>query len=120
LDAALGLAAPRGTLPLPDDVCECLDVVEPDDWLAAVIELTRAGPGTPADAESLLVLSARCMDVDSGAVDPVVARVLSTVFEVVVAVWEATGVVDADGALTRLGAWGLPLALARMWGGDLG
>ena len=54
-----------------------------------------------------------------GTVDPDDADLVELAFEVVVPTWEAVGAVDADRRLTALGAWGLPRALARAWGGDL-
>jgi hypothetical protein len=119
LDAALSIAAPREPLPIDEDLQVALAGVEPDDWLATILELTRAGPGTPVDPESLLVLSARCMDVDSGAFEPHRAACMAQAFELVVPLWFELGAVDDDGLLTRLGAWGLAPALARAWGGDL-
>ena len=119
LDAAFSLAAPRRALPLPAELQDCLASLEVDDWLSTVIELTRAGAGTPVDPQSLLVLSSRCMDVDSGAVEPASAALMERAFEVVVPVWHAVGAVGEDGTLTELGAWGLPLSLARAWDGEL-
>jgi hypothetical protein len=119
LDAAFSVAAPRRPLPLPDELLDCLASLELDDWLSTVIELTRAGAGTPVDPRSLLVLSSRCMDVDSGAVEPASAALMELAFEVVVPVWQAVGAVGEDGTLTELGAWGLPLSLARAWDGEL-
>jgi hypothetical protein len=119
LEAALCLAAPRWRLPLTAEAVGCLASMELDDWIATVIELTRAGPGTPVDPQSLLVLAARCMDVDSGAVEPQSAARMRMAFEVVVPVWRAVGAIGNDGLLTLLGAWGLPRALAWAWGGSL-
>jgi hypothetical protein len=64
-------------------------------------------------------LAARCMDVDSGALEAQSAALMRMAFELIIPVWTAVGVVGPDGALTPLGAWGLPLALARAWGGSL-
>lgn len=100
-------------------VAECLDAMEPGDWLATIIELVRAGPGAPVDAESLLELSARCLDVDSGAADPTAASSMTVAFDALIPVWRALDAMDAEGRLTALGAWGLPLALARAWAGWL-
>ena len=101
---------------LADKPAECLDSMEPSDWLSAVVELVRAGAGALADPESLLALSARCLDVDSAAVDPTAAAAMTIAFETVLPVWRALGALDAGGHLTALGQWGLPLALARAWG----
>lgn len=104
---------------LADKLAESLDSMEPGDWLSTVVELARAGAGTPADAENLLALSARCLDVDSAAVDPGAATTMTVAFEAVFPVWRALGAVDRNGKLTALGAWGLPHALARAWAGSL-
>jgi hypothetical protein len=105
---------------LDDDAAECLDAMELNDWLATIIELVRSGPGTAARPDSLLPLSARCLDVDSAAVDADLAPVMAVAFGAVQPVWRALGAVDDGGCLTPLGAWGLPLALARAWGGWIG
>ncbi|GAC1545345.1 MAG: hypothetical protein NVS3B12_34150 [Acidimicrobiales bacterium] len=97
----------------------CLDAMEADDWLATVLELVRSGAGTAADVDALVALSARCLDVDSAAVDPVAAAAMAVAFEAVLPVWRAAGVVDRDGTFTALGVWGLPHALARAWAGSL-
>jgi hypothetical protein len=104
---------------LPREWQASLASLELDDWLSTVIELTRAGAGTPVDPRSLLVLSSRCLDVDSGAIDPDSAAVMEVAFEVLVPVWQAVGAVGEDSTLTELGAWGLPLSLARAWDGQL-
>jgi hypothetical protein len=96
-----------------------LEAMEPTDWLAAVIELVRCGAGTLADADGLVALAARCLDVDSGAADPKAGPRMRLAFAALIPIWRALGAVDDDGALTALGAWGIPLALARAWDGDL-
>ena len=101
------------------DAAQCLDAVELNDWLAAVIELVRSGPGTRADADALLALAAGCLELDNAAADPDLAPVLKTAFGALAPVWRALGALDAEHKLTPLGAWGLPLALARAWGGWL-
>jgi hypothetical protein len=98
----------------------CLDAMELDDWLATMIELVRSGCGTPADAESLLALSARCLDIDSGAVDPEQAPMMAGAFDALLPIWRALDAVTEATTLTPLGAWGLPRALARAWAGTLG
>jgi hypothetical protein len=104
---------------LDEDVAECLDAMELNDWLATVIELVRAGPGAAADPQTLVALSARCLDVDSAAVDADMAATMAEAFVALDRVWRLLGAVDESGCLTVLGAWGLPLALARAWGGWL-
>ncbi|GAC1320264.1 MAG: hypothetical protein NVSMB12_19900 [Acidimicrobiales bacterium] len=105
---------------LEEKLAECLDIMEPSDWLSTVVELVRSGVGALADPENLLALSARCLDVDSAAVDPGSAAQMTLAFEAVLPVWRGLGAVDRTGHLTTLGQWGLPLALARAWGGWLG
>jgi len=97
----------------------CLDGMELDDWLSTVLELVRSGPGTPADPDSLLALSARCLDVDTAAVDPALAPIMAAAFSALQPVWWSLGAIDSARMLTPLGAWGLPLAIARAWGGWL-
>jgi hypothetical protein len=104
---------------MDEEAARCLDAMELDDWLSTILELVRSGPGTPADPENLLALSARCLDVDTAAVDPSLAPMMATAFRALAPVWYALGAVDASWSLTRLGAWGLPLAAARAWGGWL-
>jgi hypothetical protein len=54
-----------------------------------------------------------------GTLDPDDANLVELAFEVIVPTWQATGALDTDRRLTALGAWGLPHALARAWGGAL-
>ncbi len=96
-----------------------LDSMELNEWLAMVIELVRCGPGCQADPDTLVALAARCLEVDSAAADPKAGPTMRNAFSAIVPVWEALGAVDADGKLTPLGAWGIPRALARAWGGEL-
>jgi hypothetical protein len=56
---------------------------------------------------------------DDGGPDENDAALLRRAFEVVLPIWEALGAVDEELRLTELGAWALPRALARSWGGDL-
>jgi hypothetical protein len=89
-----------------------------DVWVGAVVGLVRGGVGASADPAALVAAIDACPEVD-GTVDPDDADLVELAFEVVVPSWEAVGAVDADRRLTELGAWGLPRALARAWGGDL-
>jgi hypothetical protein len=83
-----------------------------------VIELVRCGPGCLADPDTLVALAARCLEVDSAAADPKAGPTMRHAFSAVVPVWEALGAIDAEAKLTPLGAWGIPRALARAWGGE--
>jgi hypothetical protein len=93
--------------------------MELNDWLAATVELVRGGVGTAAGPDELLTLSAQCLDIDSAAVEPEMVPILRTGFAALQPVWVGLGAVDGKGRLTGLGAWGLPVALARAWGGWL-
>ena len=88
------------------------------DWVGAIVGLVRAGVGASAEPEALIAAIHDTREVD-GVVDPDDAAVVGFAFEVVLPTWEAVGAVDPDRRLTALGAWGLPRALARAWGGDL-
>jgi hypothetical protein len=89
-----------------------------DVWVGAVVGLVRGGVGASADPAALVAAIDACPEVD-GTVDPDDADLVELAFEVVLPTWETVGAVDADRRLTALGAWGLPRALARAWGGDL-
>lgn len=104
---------------LDEAAASALDSMELNEWLAMVIELVRCGPGSLADPDSLVALAARCLDVDSAAADPKAGPTMRAAFAVIVPIWRALGAVDASSALTPLGAWGIPVALARAWGGVL-
>ena len=119
LDAAMSIIRPRRPLPLADELVDSLEALDLDDWLATLLELVRSGPGTPVDATSLRALAARCLDVDSSAVDGTTGPIMEIAFDVVVPVWTALGAVDDSGCLTELGTWGLPHSVARCWGGAL-
>jgi hypothetical protein len=92
--------------------------LERGDWLGAVVGLVRAGVGAPADPGALVEAVRARPEVDGGP-DEDDAAILRRAFEVVLPIWEALGAVDEGRRLTELGAWGLPRALARSWGGDL-
>lgn len=76
------------------------------DWIDAVTASVRAGVG--ADM-SPTALRRRLSELD-----PEDEPLAALAFETMVPLWEALGVSDERG-LTRLGAWGLPLALVRAW-----
>jgi hypothetical protein len=86
------------------DEVEGLDV---SGWLCAVAALTLWGPRTQADAGSLASCVAEAEGGDAGA--------LTGVFAPVVERWQALGVIDPTGRLTKLGWWSLPEAFVRAW-----
>src|SRR5215207_6280370 len=89
-------------------------------WLAAAGALIAMREPSGLDPEPAALVAAinDCPEVD-GTVDPDDADLVELAFEVVLSTWEAVGAVDGDRRLTALGAWGLPRALPRAWGGDL-
>jgi hypothetical protein len=91
--------------------------LELGDWAGAVIELVRAGPGTDASPSALVRAIDACPEVQGPATDTDDATVAATAFELVGFAWEAIGILDDQRGLTPLGAWALPRALTRAWGG---
>ena len=88
------------------------------DWLGAIVTAVRAGPGTPATADSLTAGIAACPEVDSIDVDDDDEQLTEATFEMVTLAWTALGLIDDHERLTQLGAWVLPRALARAWGSE--
>ncbi len=138
----VGQAAEFGSAPPEDDVelwllsagalisCEGDPDLDPEeqatllslehaDWLGAVGGLGRHGIGASAAPEDLARYIDECPEVDAPPLDLDDRLLVETAFEILLPSWEATDAVDANRCLTALGAWGLPRALARAWGGDL-
>jgi hypothetical protein len=118
LAAAGALIAMRDPSGLDPELEAAVMALELADWLGAVIGLVRGGVGASAEPAALVAAINNCSEVD-GTVDPDDADLVELAFEVMLPTWETVGAVDADRRLTALGAWGLPRALARAWGGDL-
>jgi Plasmid pRiA4b ORF-3-like protein len=118
LVAAGALIAMREPSGLDPELEAAVMALELADWVGAVVGLVRGGVGANAEPAALVAAINDCQEVD-GKVDPDDADLVELAFEVVLPTWEAVGAVDADRRLTALGAWGLPRALARAWGGDL-
>jgi hypothetical protein len=118
LAAAGALIAMREPSGLDAELEASVMALELADWVGAVIGLARGGVGANAEPAALVTAINECPEVD-GRVDPDDADLVELAFEAVVPTWEAVGAVDADCRLPALGAWGLPRALARAWGGDL-
>ena len=123
-DVELWLAATGALIALREDsglepeLESAVMTLELADWVGAVLGLVRAGVGASAEPAALLEAINTCPEVD-GPVDPDDATLVELAFEVVLPTWQATGAVDLHSRLTALGAWGLPAALARAWGGTL-
>jgi hypothetical protein len=93
--------------------------LEHADWLGAIVELVRAGPGASGRPGDLVAAIHRCPEVEIGPdVDPDDDALTEAGFELVTTAWLALGVLDERDRLTPLGAWALPRALARAWGAD--
>jgi len=99
----------------PDEQALLLSL-ERADWLGAVVELAREGPGAPARSEDLVAAVHRCPEVEIGpGFDPDDEQT-EVAFALVTTAWLALGVVDRAERLTDVGAWVLPRALAQAWG----
>jgi hypothetical protein len=124
-DVELWLAATGALISMREDsgldseLESAVMALELGDWAGAVIGLARGGVGASAEPAALVEAIDACPEVD-GTVDPDDAGLIELAFEVVLPTWEVTGAVDSRRRLTALGAWGLPVALARAWGGELG
>jgi hypothetical protein len=104
-------------------------------WIGAVVALVRAGPGAPADADTLAHLAATFdfeeldgpdgademwpeepwldADLDDAGYDDELP--LQVGFHTVELLWGLLGAVDGDARLTELGWWGLPEGLLHAW-----
>lgn len=93
--------------------------LEHGDWLAAVIVTAREGAGCEASAEALADGVSHCPEVPlETELDIDEELHLEASFSTAVLAWAALGLIDRDERLTPLGAWALPRALARAWGGE--
>lgn len=93
--------------------------LEHADWLGAIVSAVRAGPGSDASPNSLVDRIRNCPEVELGSdLDLDDESHLEAAFWIVSLPWHVLGITDPDQRLTPLGAWLLPRALARAWGGD--
>lgn len=83
------------------------------DWLCAVGELARRGPGAPA-GEDTLARYVATSDLAEGEIEPDDVSALAAGFVTVTELWRLLGAVD-DERLTAIGWWGLPEGLRRVW-----
>lgn len=114
LDALASTVSPLEDPGTDDEEQSLVAALDHGDWLAVVVGLVHDGPG--ADARpAALVDRIRSSEVIETEVDPDDETIVEGAFEVVLPLWRTLGVVDDDGRLTRLGAWGLPLALDTAW-----
>jgi hypothetical protein len=105
------------------------------DWLAVISALAAGGPGTAASAADLAGY-VRDYDPDRGQgddaeddwlpadlddLDDIGAGAefdelgMEGLFRPVASLWQVLGAVDDEGRLTKLGWWGLPEAMRRVW-----
>lgn len=119
LESLLATMVPRGETGLHPEEESLIVSMERADWLGAIVELVRAGPGARARPEDLVRAIAECPEVVvAGDWDPDDDTLTETTFELVSWPWHVAGALDEDRRLTALGAWALPRALARAWGAD--
>jgi len=113
---AAGLVDPQDEPELPGDAdaAAALAALDAADWAGAVIELVREGVGASADPPRLRERILACPEIE-GDVSAEDLAVIDRGLRVVVPAWRALGAIDAERRLTRLGAWGLPAALALAW-----
>ena len=116
LDAILSTMLPNE---LPDDEWSAEELaavasLEHAEWVGSFIGLVRAGPGASATPEALIQYIDDCPELD-GERNPDDDIVLEHAFEVLLALWQAIGVVDDDRRVTRLGVWALPQMLLLAW-----
>ncbi|MFC0861990.1 hypothetical protein ACFHYQ_06755 [Sphaerimonospora cavernae] len=131
LIVAAGIAAPISDLPDEEDAARFFDLdrelshedsilaslcaINHADWLAAVITLTRYGPGVLASPERIARFIADSEDVDVEPDEPEDLEATEMLFTAVTPLWAHLGIVDKAEVLTSLGWWGLPKALERAW-----
>jgi hypothetical protein len=116
LGAVAATISPREQTGLGAEEESLLLTRERADWLGAIVELVRPGPGAPARPGDFVAAVHRCREV---AVAPDVApddALTEAGFSIVSPAWLALGVPDDRDRLAPLGAWALPRALARAWG----
>lgn len=98
-----------------DAALAALCTIHHADWLAAVVELARRGPGVLASPERIARFVAESEDIDVDMDDPEDLEMTESLFAAVTPLWERLGIVDEHAVLTPLGWWGLPKALERAW-----
>jgi len=119
-----------------DSTVAALCAIDHFDWLAVITALAVGGPGTSASAADLAAYvrdydpeeDEPGPDDDEDGVDDELDDDLEDVeddefdelsmeglFLPVTSLWQVLGAVDDDDRLTRLGWWGLPEAILRVW-----
>ena len=118
-----------GELNETDTAVAAICAIDHFDWLAVITALATGGPGTPASAADLAAY-VRDYDPDDGEpgeYEPAEAGAddddddefdeltMEGLFLPVTSLWQVLGAIDVDDCLTRLGWWGLPEAMRRVW-----
>jgi hypothetical protein len=93
---------------------DAVDALEWADWLGAVLQLVRGGPGADASAEQLVRNVNRCPEVTT-TIPKRDAPAVASAFDCTLDAWRVTGALDADDRLSALGVWLLPRALTTTW-----
>ncbi|MPZ88506.1 MAG: hypothetical protein GEU81_10610, partial [Nitriliruptorales bacterium] len=91
---AAAAVEPDAELPVDLEVEAAWATLEPADWAGAVIELTRAGIGQPADPPELVALIARCPEIEGPELTKDEVATLEVAFTPIVDLWRVLGVVD--------------------------
>ena len=111
--AVAATIAPRTLEPLTSAQRDAAVVLEWADWLGALIELCREGPGAETDAGSMVDRVNRCPEVTTDVAAADRERV-EWAFSVMTDAWAGLGVTDR-GNLTEIGAALLPSAVRLAW-----
>ncbi len=112
-----------GELPAADDEVPLwvrLESLEHGDWVAIVAALVRAGAGADASPGALVDHIQTSELLEGPALEDDDVEVLTETFELLVPLWRAAGVTDADDRLTRLGRFLLLEAVTTVWDTDEG
>jgi hypothetical protein len=118
LTLARGVVRPTADPPHPADDDEAYadwHALTAADWFGAALELTRQGPGAPADAEALATYAATSSVARELRGHSVAFDTLAPRFRPADVMWRALRAIDSDARLTELGAWGIPAALVSAW-----
>ena len=124
-----------GELDETDSAVAAICAIDHFDWLAVITALATGGPGTSASAADLAAY-VRDYDPDDGDRGEYEESeddeedydlddldddgefdelTMEGLFLPVTSLWQVLGAIDVDDCLTRLGWWGLPEAMRRVW-----
>ena len=112
--AAIGATiAPRTLVPLDPPERDAARMLEWADWLGALIELCREGPGAATDPSTLVDRVNRCPEITT-TIPPGDRPAIEWAFSVMTGPWPELAVA-ADGCLTEAGPLLLPAAVHAAW-----